>query len=181
MSNLHIHFSKGFNDQQSKRTVDIHISRSDVVRMSATSSGCVFRGLLCVIDYRCPSYLAGEARSFLREHAIFCSLAALSRATPCHSSSGYGHSELDRNRERQVQIVCIVRISDDINHYIKLWRVQSKGGSSTWMALPSRAVKGDDSFRYEPKGFLCCVHTGICEEFANKLWIVFVGSVDTLL
>lgn len=52
----------------------------DVAR-NATSSGCVFRGPLCAIDYRCPSYLADEARSFRREHAIFCSLAALSRAT----------------------------------------------------------------------------------------------------
>lgn len=95
---------------------DIHGGR----RRDATSSGRVFRGPLCAIDYRCPSYLAGEARSFLREHAIFCSLAALSRATPlpCRSFTGY-----ESSRNPQVQIVCIVRISDDISHYIKLRRV----------------------------------------------------------
>lgn len=54
-------------------------------RRNATSPAHVFRGPLCAIDYRCPSYLAVEARSFLREHAIFCSLVALSRAYPLPS------------------------------------------------------------------------------------------------
>lgn len=114
-------------------------------RRNATSPAHVFRGPLCAIDYRCPSYLAVEARSFLREHTIFCSLVALSRAHP-HSFTGEGGSAGSRNP--QVQIVCIVGISDDISHYIKLWRVRSKRrGIATWIAAlsPLATAKGGRS------------------------------------
>lgn len=107
----------------------------------------VFREPLFVIDYRCPSYLTSEAHSFLREHAIFCSLAVLSRATLPQHPLSLVHGARESSRNPQVQIVCIVRISDDISHYIKLWRVRSKG-STTWIATLSPLATGQGDGRF---------------------------------
>lgn len=65
----------------------------------------VFRGPLCGIDYRCPSYLVDWGPQFPRQAgAIFCSLLVLSRAQPLSLSFSLP------SRTEQVQIVCIVRI-----------------------------------------------------------------------
>lgn len=115
-------------------------------RRNATSPAHVFRGPLCAIDYRCPSYLAVEARSFLREHAIFCSLVALSRAHP-HSFTGGGGGRPAVGTRRfklfalwgSPMILAIILNSEE--------SARKGGGVATWIAAlsPLATAKGGRS------------------------------------
>lgn len=101
-----------------------------------------------IVRYRLPMSVVFSRRGpqFPPRARYFLFIGRLIACPSPPSIRSRGEEGSAGSRNPQVQIVCIVRISDDISHYIKLWRVRSlKEGVATWIATlsPLATAKGE--------------------------------------